>query len=184
VSQNLQHSDELVMKRFRYLVFFICLVLLGVALGLLLLHKTQIQVVQQKGLTDVSPIDSASDGERPVWLTPLSAIDPARWLTEWPGQAENVEYLLSKAQQLLDRADKRFNEEPRMIANRSVQMAEMLLERGTMEHPLEILDDLLAVPGLEVNFVSYSDLCHHYFTIRQRGLERRAALDILTVKYR
>jgi hypothetical protein len=168
----------------RYLLFLICLVLLGITLGFLLLYETETPLDRQQDLTDVSTMDNASAVKRPVWLTPLSAIDPAGWMAEWPGHAGEIGDRLSMAQQLLDRADKRFNEEPRMIANRSVQMAEMLRERGAMEHPLEILNDLLAVPGPDTGFVTFSDLCHHYFTIRQRGLERRAALDALTEKYR
>jgi hypothetical protein len=184
VSQNLQHTDERVRKGLRYLAFLICLVMLGVALGFILLYETDAPLVSQQDLTDVRTLDSISAVKRPVWLTPLSAINPARWMAEWPGQAVETEGRLSMAQQLLDRADKRFNEEPRMIANRSVQMAEMLLEHSAKEHPLEILDDLLAVTGPDAVFVSYSELCHHYFTIRRRGLKRRAALDALEKKYR
>lgn len=174
-----------VTRRRRYLWLFAALTLTGIALWFGLLHGERPPQSVPSGTSDVQRIDGEPLAVRPDWLTPLSVIDAARWLAEWPGEAGSApQRQAAEARKLLAAARDRFNDDPRMIANRSAQMAEMLREIGSAEHPLDVLRDLLSVRGPESRAVPFAELCQHYFNFRQRGIERRAALDALTTEYR
>ena len=79
----------------------------------------------------------------------------------------------------LDQAAKHFHDPPRMIANRAVQLEEMLAANGIEEGApelIQILSSATADTNLKQGFGS---VCQHYFNLRQQGIDREGALEQL-----
>jgi len=116
-----------------------------------------------------------------TWLEPMDATSPDRWLasreagTDLPATAPAT--LAWRA--ILSDADTRFDEPPRMIANRAVQLEAMLREIGIDESVRDLLRDLtpMAATGSRRGF---SELCQHYFNLRAKGVGRTEALESLS----
>lgn len=114
------------------------------------------------------------------WLEPLDTTSPQRWLasreagTDLPDTAPAVDDWRG----VLSDADARFDETPRMIANRTVQLEAMLREIGITTGVRDLLRDFatLADKGARRGF---SELCQHYYNLRARGDDGAAALAAL-----
>lgn len=87
---------------------------------------------------------------------------------------------------MLEEAARQFRESPRMIANRAVQLEEMLSETGVTE-PLELATELIEKLSFlttnEPQAESFGALCQHYFNLRLAGLGRDEALADLKRRY-
>ncbi|MBP2148070.1 hypothetical protein [Xanthobacter flavus] len=79
---------------------------------------------------------------------------------------------------LLGEADVVFDENRRMLANRTLQLERMLGEISVVETPQALLAGFIAV-GRAVGRIGYSDLCQHYFNLRAAGARRAEALAVL-----
>lgn len=84
---------------------------------------------------------------------------------------------------LLSEADAVFDENRRMLANRTLQLERMLGEISLVESPQALLGGFITV-GRTVRRVGYSDLCQHYFNLRAAGVSREDALAALTTPER
>jgi hypothetical protein len=80
---------------------------------------------------------------------------------------------------MLKSAGRRFREYPRMIANRAVQLEEMLAEKGIPETAPQIIEGLAGVSGDTRYVESFGALCQQYYNLRMQGLQRHAALKVL-----
>lgn len=71
-----------------------------------------------------------------------------------------------------------FDETPRMLANRTAQLQQMLAGIAIVEAPQEILQGFIPL-GRAGGRAGYGELCQHYFNLRTAGLDRPAALQAL-----
>lgn len=125
---------------------------------------------------------AASDAETaaPAWLALDDPVAPEVWMASRAAgrtldgdDAEVADY-----GRLLREAAARFNETPRMIANRTVQLEAMLAERGIDESTRVLVAGFLDRPAGAVRG-DYGALCQHYFNLRATGVDRDAALAAL-----
>ena len=108
-------------------------------------------------------------------------IKPELWLASRAAGHDLVETApeVEATKTLLEEAGKRFREYPRMIANRAVQLEDMLHSKGLGEPAVQLITDLAEVPG-DVRYVeSFGSLSQQYYNLRLQGLERQEALDLL-----
>ncbi|NDW05988.1 hypothetical protein [Jiella pacifica] len=68
-------------------------------------------------------------------------------------------------------------ETDRMLANRLIQAAVLLAERGEAIDPLQLLDDLVARSGSGRR--SFGTEIHHYLNLREEGVSHAAAIERL-----
>lgn len=83
---------------------------------------------------------------------------------------------------LLREADGLFDEAPRMLANRTAQLQRMLAEKAVTESPQDLLEGFIRLAredGRTHGRPGFSDLCQHYYNLRESGLDRAAALEAL-----
>jgi hypothetical protein len=120
-----------------------------------------------------------AESELPAWLSPTDGTDPARWLAgreaghPVPAGSEPVRAL----QDALAEARTSFIEDPRMIANRTVQLGQMLAEAGIGEGYGAILDGLGGIAAERGRRKSlYGEMCQHYYNARMQGADHAAAL--------
>jgi hypothetical protein len=114
-------------------------------------------------------------------LKKTDRVSPERWLAsrqarrDLPEDHPNV----ARHRQLLDVASRRFREYPRMIANRAVQLEDMLKQRKLPEPAAQLIVRLSGVPG-ETRYVeSFGAVCQQYFNLRMQGLDQEEALMFL-----
>lgn len=130
-------------------------------------------------------VATKSDAEVPAWLSPTDPMEPARWLAsrEIGRRAPEVGSQADHLRHSLARAKDSFIEDPRMIANRTVQLAQMLAEAGKPESYADLLDGLEDVAASTTRKQLYGELCQHYYNTRQQGADRAATLEKLTERY-
>jgi hypothetical protein len=119
------------------------------------------------------------------WLSPTDGSDPARWLAgreaghPLPGDAAQVRELRNS----LDRVGSAFVEDKRMIANRTVQLGQMLSEIGKPESYRGLIDGLGAIAALRGRHKSlYGEMCQHYYNTRAQGADHATALTRLEAR--
>lgn len=130
-------------------------------------------------------VATKSGPEGPKWLSPTDATEPALWLaSQEPRQsAETITERTDHLRHSLARAKRTFIEDPRMIANRTVQLGQMLAEAGQGEDYSALLDGLEAAAATSHRKQLFGELCQHYYNSRQQGLDRTKALVRLTDRY-
>ena len=113
------------------------------------------------------------------WLDAHSSVTPEQWLASRVAQKDLAETdpKVEAMRAELQTAAKRFGDEPRMIANRAVQLEEMLAARGIDEGAPELIA-LLSSSAAEPK-EGFGSVCQHYFNLRQQGIGRDAALQQL-----
>lgn len=132
-------------------------------------------------LSSDSSVNNPSNNEEiPQWLEAHHEIDPADWLiirsqAALAGEVTGHDH----RQNLLKQASEHFRESPRMIANRAVQLEDMLLEIGIEESAVSLIDHFTHLPtvGTPHNFSAY---CQYYFNIRAKGYPQGYALTELS----
>ncbi|HIC46221.1 MAG TPA: hypothetical protein EYM37_13505 [Methylophaga aminisulfidivorans] len=124
-----------------------------------------------------SPIEK---DDIPQWLEPYDSLAPEDWLilrsaAALRGEVTDREHRL----EILQHASHHFRESPRMIANRAVQLEDMLLEIGIEESAVSLIDMFTHLPteGTPHNFSAY---CQYYFNIRAKGYHQGYALTQLS----
>lgn len=126
-----------------------------------------------------------SGAHRAKWLEVSSSISPAQWLAS-RGEASARPLSDPEVQRVaaqLSEAHKRYRESERMIANRSVQVSEMLRQIGHDEGPIRILDDLAAIGGEVGQTEGYGAISQYYFNLRAASVPRAEALATLKARY-
>ncbi|UDQ87975.1 hypothetical protein LJE71_17015 [Xanthobacter autotrophicus] len=113
-------------------------------------------------------LDVGDDTPPEVFLATRSAPAGA------PASAEAVAEIAT----LLSEADAVFDENRRMLANRTLQLERMLGEISVVESPQALLGGFIQV-GRAIRRIGYSDLCQHYFNLRAAGASRDDALATL-----
>jgi hypothetical protein len=127
----------------------------------------------------------ATGAHHAEWLDVSSPISPAQWLASRgeakPRPASDPEVQRVAAQ--LSEAHRRYRESERMIANRAVQVSEMLRQIGHGEGATDILDDLTSI-GAEVGQTEgFGAISQYYFNLRAASVSRAEALATLKARY-
>lgn len=119
------------------------------------------------------------------WLEVASPITPAQWLVS-RGEARprpESDADVQRVASLLSTAHKRYRESERMVANRSVQVEDMLKQIGITEGAVDILDDLTGI-GAEVGQTEgFGAISQYYFNLRAASVSRAEALATLKTRY-
>lgn len=132
-----------------------------------------------------SVVATQSDADIPAWLSPTDAMDTGRWLaSREAGRAlPNDDAASAQMRRSLGRAQSFFIEDPRMIANRTVQLGQMLGEAGKTERYEDLLEGLTRVAQGAKGRQLYGEMCQHYFNTRKQGDEPAAAFAKLSERY-
>jgi hypothetical protein len=121
----------------------------------------------------------------PNWLDATSDVEPAGWLIEREtasGRAFNSEDA-DKLRQSLATASKLFKEDPRMIANRAVQLEEMLDPTDGRESAVWLLNQLTYIVPEPGRIEGFGALGQQYVNMRKAGFGERDALQDLSRRY-
>ncbi|WGF90369.1 hypothetical protein [Marinivivus vitaminiproducens] len=121
----------------------------------------------------------------PDWLDVKDPMSPDRWLaSRQAGELlTETDPSVTQARRLLFIAGTRFSESPRMIANRTVQISEMLHADAPDETPMAVLEGLTDVVERNASKTPFGELCQHYYNLRAQGLDRIEALGALRTTY-
>ncbi|GLK74838.1 hypothetical protein GCM10008171_00900 [Methylopila jiangsuensis] len=114
------------------------------------------------------------------WLEIKDKIAPGAWLAsrEAGREIEPSDPNAVAIRDLIAQADQRYTEGPRMIANRAVQVQEMLSENGVTEQPRSIIAGLVSIAPVGER-AGFGETCQHYVTARIQGMSRDEALAAL-----
>lgn len=115
------------------------------------------------------------------WLDAKSAASPEQWLASREAKADLGENdpAVVAIRANLEAARAHFGESQRMIANRAVQLEEMLAGVGIDEHAPELIPLLSRAATEPRSREGFGSLCQYYFNLRKQGLNREAALEQL-----
>lgn len=114
-------------------------------------------------------------------LTALDRVPPEVWLAsrqagrDLPAHDQSV----AAMRRMLDTAGKRFRDFPRMVANRAVQLEDMLEEKHISEPAPQLIAQFSDVAGEARNVESFGAFCQQYFNLRMQGLDQQKALHVL-----
>jgi hypothetical protein len=139
---------------------------------------------------DEAPIDAAPQVEAPAakpelhkaaWLRLTDGIAPQQWLAsrEAGRDLDPYEPAVADMAKVLDVAAQRFRDQPRMIANRAVQLEGMLSEKRISERAPRLIVTLSQVPGTHRSVESFASLTQQYYNLRVEGLGQGQAIDAL-----
>lgn len=118
------------------------------------------------------------------WLTTQDDVRPEVWLLAHEARYGSKPAIddAGKVRRSLDEASHKFNDTPRMIANRAVQLEEMLKSEGGNETAIVLisrLNDAIAPGRIE----SFGAAGQQYYNMRRAGLSDTQALDALSKRY-
>ncbi|KAB1074457.1 hypothetical protein [Methylobacterium planeticum] len=132
-----------------------------------------------------SVVATKSDMDVATWLAPTDAIDTARWLAS--READHLvgadDPTAARLHRVLARAKPYFIEDPRMIANRTAQLGQMLAETGQRESYGDLIESLTAIAAAGRGKQLYGEMCQHYLNTRNAGSDRAAARARLIERY-
>jgi hypothetical protein len=131
-------------------------------------------------------VASKSKDVMPAWLTPRNHVEPALWLrTREVGHdvlPDDPE--VDRLRRALNQASVRFYEDTRMIANRTAQTRDMLVEANEPELSVDIMTGMVDVADAAFGRKHYGEMCQQYLNLRRKGVSRSDAPTQLTAKYR
>ncbi len=115
------------------------------------------------------------------WLDAKAPASPERWLASREAKADLEENhpAVAAIRSDLETARAHFGETQRMIANRAVQLEQMLAGEGIEEHAPELITILSGAASEPRSREGFGSLCQYYFNLRKQGLDRETALDQL-----
>lgn len=130
-------------------------------------------------------VATKSDAELAEWLQPTDPMETGRWLAsrEAGRLLPNDDAASAQMRRSLGRAQSFFIEDPRMLANRTVQLGAMLGQAGKGERYEALLEGLTRVAQGANGRQLYGEMCQHYYNTRQQGIDRTAALARLSERY-
>lgn len=153
-----------------------------ILLPLLLLAACGSEEPREEGQSVVA---RTSEDDLPGWLTPTDGTDPARWLAgreaghPLPDDAPEVTAMRAS----LKAARTGFVEDPRMMANRTVQLGQMLGEIGKTESYRSLIDGLGGIAAPRGRHKSlYGEMVQHYYNARAQGADHDGALAQLAFR--
>lgn len=131
--------------------------------------------------TSASPAEEKRVSHRLEWLRLTDGIAPEQWLAsrEAGRDLDLYDTAVIDMRRVLDVAAARFRDQPRMIANRAVQLETMLHEKNIDERAPRLIVTLSQVPGQARYIDSFAALTQQYYNLRMEGLDRGQALDAL-----
>ncbi|MCC7252714.1 hypothetical protein [Hyphomicrobium sp.] len=119
------------------------------------------------------------------WLEISSQITPAQWLVsrgeDKPRPVSDPE--VQRIAELLTTAHRRYRESERMIANRSVQVEDMLKQIGLAEDAQDVLEGLTRIGGEVGQAEGFGSISQYYFNLRAASVSRADALATLKARY-
>ncbi len=127
------------------------------------------------------PARGAGSPDQPTeFLRVTSQISPAQWLAslEQNGIADPAVSRVRAFNAALVQLSERYFEDPRMIANRTVQLQHMLSEEAINVDLMGILTGMERVDRAGP-LRSYGELCSHYFNIRVGGRSHEETVTTL-----
>jgi len=136
----------------------------------------------QEVATPPAPVNSAPPASHQLdWLRQTDPIAPEQWLASRQVRRDLDLYdpEVGTMRQTLEVAAMRFRDHPRMIANRAVQLEEMLKEKHIDESAPAIIATLSEVPGSKRYLESFASLTQQYYNLRMDGLDREQAIEAL-----
>lgn len=118
---------------------------------------------------------------RAKWLWVTDANPPEQWLASREAKRDLAldEPAVLDMARVLHVAATRFRDHPRMIANRAVQLEEMLGEKGITESAPKLIVTISQVPGATRSVESFASLTQQYYNLRKGGLAQAPAIDAL-----
>lgn len=122
---------------------------------------------------------AAENMQMPDWLEWHHDMDAAVWLARHEAQMHIEPAKRSEYARILDSLSKRFRENKRMIANRTVDMQAQLISAGIKEPVYKILQGIDSIP-VDVESASYGEQCMRYRQQRLQGRSHDAAIATLT----
>lgn len=128
---------------------------------------------------------AAETGRTPLhevtWVRVTDGIAPEQWLASREAGREVAlhEPAVLDMARILDVAATRFRDQPRMIANRAVQLEGMLEEKSISERAPRLIVTISQVPGPHRSVESFAALTQQYYNLRMEGLAQGAAIDAL-----
>lgn len=119
------------------------------------------------------------------WLRTEDRTDPALWLAGKDAHDSSPPgpEAITRIRNALAIANGRFLETPRMIANRTAQLSDMLALDGQKESYADLIESLAKIAEGSKGKQEYGELCQHYYNLRHDGVDKAAALAALTRKY-
>jgi len=118
------------------------------------------------------------------WLTEQDDIKPEIWLIEH--EMKNAANASAKdagdVRRALDAASEKFHDTPRMIANRAVQLEDMLKAEGGDESAIILIARLTGVVAPN-RIESFGAAGQQYYNLRRAGFTGEQALDALSKRY-
>ncbi len=135
--------------------------------------------------TDTTPARNVSaETPKPASLPRIKWLDlrdptaPERWLASREAKADLDDDAPGVVALRTDLAlaAQRFREPPRMIANRAVQLEEMLAAMGIVEHAPELVVLLSSAVTDGRPHDGFGAIAQHYYNLRKQGLDRETAL--------
>jgi hypothetical protein len=130
-----------------------------------------------------SPEPTTSEMPAAEWLDLRSHEDPAVWLVARQKYAEPRDRDVEKVRAVLIAAGRRFEETPRMIANRALQLQGMVNEVGDKISATALTRDLYDIMGGTAASPGFGNLGAFYVNLRKNGASRGAALETLAKQY-
>lgn len=133
----------------------------------------------EDGAASVESLPAVSMANR-SWLDAGDRTPPEQWLASRAAHADLPLSAPSVAafRTLLVRADRAYDETPRMIANRVVQLQEMLAGRGMTESADTLIEGFLSL-GTVGGRRRFGEDCQHYFYLRSANRAHGDALAAL-----
>ncbi|MBS0252990.1 MAG: hypothetical protein JSR78_18180 [Proteobacteria bacterium] len=139
-------------------------------------QPTQPHAEQRSGLTKVAAKS---------WLTEQDDVKPEVWLIEHEAKDADGKTTTQKSgeiRRILIEASEKFHDTPRMIANRAVQLEDMLKDEGGAETAINLitmLNSAVAPNRIE----SFGAAGQQYYNLRKAGFTGDEALDALSRRY-
>jgi hypothetical protein len=150
--------------------------LAGLATGLFACDRDADDTARQ---TAAAPAHTRALADK-TWLETQDQTPPEQWLAsrEASRDISGSAPLVASFADLLASAHRRYNETPRMIANRAVQIEQMLHARGIEESARLVIEGLVMI-GSDDRRRGFGEAGQHYFNIRVTGTGREQALQVL-----
>lgn len=154
--------------------------------GLVIASSLSLLIIACSDEYDLSSSDTAMEAPQqkqekvPQWLESHHDISPAEWLIVRSPAALRGEVTSRqhRVEILRDAAD-HFGESPRMIANRSAQLEDMLLEINIEESAISLINRFTQLPTDDTPY-NFSAYCQYYFNLRAQGHDDQYALNELS----
>jgi hypothetical protein len=118
---------------------------------------------------------------RATWIKVIDGVKPEQWLASREAGRDLDPYdpAVIDMAKVVEVAAKRFRDQPRMIANRAVQLEAMLAEKRISERAPRLIVTLSQIPGAQRSVESFAAITQQYYNLRVEGLGQGPAIDAL-----